>query len=639
MKSFLLAIALATSAAAQTINIPIDASADRHRISPNVYGLNFATGTQLADLHVTLNRSGGNTTTRYNWQQNCANHARDWYYESLEHGPAVAGGETDDFVQETKGGGAEPMVTIPTIGWVAKMGPQRQRLSSFSIAKYGAQQSNDWEWFPDAGNGRKANGTLITGNDPNDASTLVDSAFMRQWVDHLVGKWGSSANGGVRYYVLDNEPSIWYDTHRDVHPTGPTMQEILSKMIDYGSAVRKADPNAIIAGPEEWGWSGYLLSGYDQQWGAQHNQWSNTPDRVANGGWDYLPFLMAKLYEYENGDGRKLVDVFTIHYYPQSDEYSDDVSNSMQLMRNRSTRSLWDANYVDESWIGTQVRLIPRMREWLDRWDPGTKLGITEYSWGADSHISGAIAQADVLGILGREGVDLATRWTTPDTGSAPYNAIKMYRSYDGAGSSFGDISIRATAPNPDNVAAFASLRTSDRALTIMLINKQLSSTATVLPQIANYTPSGAAQRWQMNAGGITHLSNVAAGASLVLPAQSVTLLVFPGTSDVTDPDATMNAPVFNQAMDQWSFSGTASDLNGITKVTYHVSGTKPQDGIATGTTNWSFGPIALQNGWNYVTVTAFDAAGNRRDVSRTVTQGVLGPSPDPPKRKRRVIG
>lgn len=636
MKSLVLALALAAPLAAQTINIPIDAAADRHRISPNVYGLNFATGAQLADLHVTLNRSGGNTTTRYNWQQNCANHANDWFYESLEHGPAVAGAETDDFVQETKGSGAEPMVTIPTIGWVAKMGANRARLSSFSIAKYGPQQKNDWEWFPDAGNGKYANGTLITGNDPNDASVLVDSAFMKDWVDHLVSRWGASSANGVRYYILDNEPSIWFGTHRDVKPIGPTMQDIYDRMIDYGGAIRAADPNAIIAGPEEWGWSGYFFSGYDQQWAAAHNQWSNTPDRVANGNWDYLPYLMSRLFHYEMTMGRKVVDVFTIHYYPQSGEYSDDVSSSMQLMRNRSTRSLWDPSYVDESWIGTQVRLIPLLREWIDRYDPGTPIGITEYSWGADAHISGGIAQADVLGILGRERVDLATRWTTPDTGTPSYNAVKMYRSYDGAGGAFGDISVRATAPNPDNVSAFAALRTSDQKLTIMLINKQ-SSSAAVLPQIASFTASGNAQRWQMTSAGITHPADVAAGATLTLPAQSVTILVFPGTADVTDPSVTMNAPVF--AADQWSFSGTASDAGGISKVTYHVSGIKPLDGTAAGTTNWSFGPLQLQNGWNYVTVTAFDAAGNRRDVSRMVVSNPLGGEPQQPKKKRRAVG
>ena len=46
--------------------------------------------------------------------------------------------------------------------------------------------------------------------------------------------------------------------------------------------------------------------------------------------------------------------------------------------------------------------------------DPNTPIGRTEYNWGAENHISGATAQADVLGILGREGVDIANRWVTP---------------------------------------------------------------------------------------------------------------------------------------------------------------------------------------------------------------------------------
>src|SRR6185295_18732301 len=65
-------------------------------------------------------------------------------------------------------------------------------------------------------------------------------------------------------------------------------------------------------------------------------------------------------------DGRHLLDVFTVHYYPQGGEFSNDVSTTMQLLRNKSTRSLWDPNYVDQTWIGTQVKLIPRLRGWVN---------------------------------------------------------------------------------------------------------------------------------------------------------------------------------------------------------------------------------------------------------------------------------
>src|SRR5687768_5044241 len=113
------------------------------------------------------------------------------------------------------------MMTIPMLDWVGKLGPNRTKLASFSIAKYGAQTGNDWEWFPDAGNGIKAsNGQFITGNNPNDANVPAGVEFQRAWVRHMVQRWGRASVGGLKYYVLDNEPAIWHETHRDVHPTG-----------------------------------------------------------------------------------------------------------------------------------------------------------------------------------------------------------------------------------------------------------------------------------------------------------------------------------------------------------------------------------------------------------------------------------
>ena len=46
---------------------------------------------------------------------------------------------------------------------------------------------------------------------------------------------------------MDNEHSIWYSTHQDVHPVGPTMQEIRDKFFDYAGKVKAVDPNALIA--------------------------------------------------------------------------------------------------------------------------------------------------------------------------------------------------------------------------------------------------------------------------------------------------------------------------------------------------------------------------------------------------------
>lgn len=527
-----LSLALAAPLRAQNpaITVKVDANANKKPISPLIYGLAFPAVGQIADLNCPLNRSGGNTTTRYNWKLNADNKGRDWYFESIAYPSAVAGEGADTFIKNNKQAGAESMITIPLIEWVAKVGANRGKLSSFSIAKYGQQKDNDSQWFPDAGNGVKTNGKYVTGNSPSDANVASNSTFQQGWVKHLVQKWGKANAGGARYYMMDNESSLWFDTHRDVRPIGLKMDEMRDKIIDYAGKVKAIDPTALIVGPEEWGWGGYLLSGYDQQWGALHG-WANLPDKTAHNNQDYMPYLLSELRKHEVATGQRLLDVFSLHFYPQGGEFSGDASASMQLRRNRSTRALWDANYVDETWIGTQVQLIPRMKQWVASSYPGLQTAITEYNWGAEGSMNGATTQADILGIFGREGLDMATRWMTPDSASPTYKAIKMYRNYDGFKSGFGDTSVQATVPNPDNVSAFAAVRTTDGALTVMVISKYLSGNTKTTLSLANFAHNGTAQTYRLASNAIQHLSDVAvAGASLTvtLPPQSVTLCVFP---------------------------------------------------------------------------------------------------------------
>jgi hypothetical protein len=231
-----------------------------------------------------------------------------------------------------------------------------------------------------------------------------------------------------------------------------------------------------------------------------------------------------------------LLDVFTLHFYPQGGEaLNDDVSTSMQLRRNRSTRALWDTNYVDETWINSIVMLIPRMKQWVATNYPGTLTGITEYNWGADDYPNGATAQADVLGIFGREGLDLAARWTMPATGTPAYHAFKLFRNYDGGRSTFGDTSVRAVAPNPDQLAAFGAVRASDGKLTVMAINKDPLNFTPLTLTLTNLPAAGTAQVWQLSStNGISHPPDVSFTNGILnqlLPAHSVTLFVLPSVT------------------------------------------------------------------------------------------------------------
>ena len=159
------------------------------------------------------------------------------------------------------------------------------------------------------------------------------------------------------------------------------MDEMFAKMRDYSVMMKAQDPAAQVVGPEEWGWGGYIYSGYDQWYAPNHN-WTY-PDRIAHSNMDYAPWLLQQFNNYETQNGQRLLDIFTLHIYPQGGETNNDVTTAMQLKRNRSTRSLWDPNYVDESWINTQVKLIPRMKNWVAQYYPNTKVGVTEYNWGA----------------------------------------------------------------------------------------------------------------------------------------------------------------------------------------------------------------------------------------------------------------
>ncbi|HMG35079.1 MAG TPA: glycoside hydrolase family 44 protein [Blastocatellia bacterium] len=612
------------------ITISVDASAGRHPISPLVYGLAYATTAQLNELNVGLNRLGGNNTSRYNWQLNADNRGFDWYFESIAYSSSTPGEGGDTFISTTRAGGAEPMVTIPIIGWVAKLAANRGKLASFSIAKYGAQTGNDWQWFPDAGNGVKTSGGNVTGNDPNDASVLVDSTFQQGWAQHLVSRWGPASSGGLKYYILDNESSIWHSTHRDVHPQGATMEEIRNKILDYGAKIKAVDPSSMVVGPEEWGWSGYLLSGYDQQYGSQFG-WSNLPDRNAHAGMDYLPWLLDQLRQANASSGQRLLDVFSVHYYPQGGEFSNDTSQAMQLRRNRSTRSLWDPNYVDETWINDKVQLIPRIKGWVSTYYPGTKTAVTEYNWGAESHINGATTQADILGIFGREGLDMAARWTTPDPSTPTYKAIKLYRNYDGNKSSFGDASISATVPNPDNLSAFASVRSSDGAMTVMVVNKYLSGSTPVTISLSNFSSAGTAQLWQLtSSNAITRLADQSfSGSSLTatLPPQSITLFVIPASS--APPNQPPTARI------------AATPASGVAPLTVSFDGSGSTD--ADGTVSsyaWSFGDGGTASGATAshvyssagsftATLTVTDNVGSRSSTSAVIN--VSAPANQPP--------
>ena len=218
--------------------------------------------------------------------------------------------------------------------------------------------------------------------------------------------------------------------------------------------------------------------------------------------------------------------------------FSNDASADTQALRNRATRLLWDPHYGSATGAGAKIAagngaLIPRLQSRLKSYPAGTKSGITGYDWGADSFVGGATAQADALGIYGREGLGIAAR-IVPDTASPAFKAMQMYRNYNGKGGAFGSISVSDATPDPDTLSSFAAVRRSDGALTVMVINKSVSGPAPVSLRVSHFVGT-AVQAWQLTSANV--IAPLPGGLlqdgqfSAVLPAQSVTLFVVPAAA------------------------------------------------------------------------------------------------------------
>jgi hypothetical protein len=523
--------------------VAIDASQRLRPISLLIYGLAGGSPALQKQIRPSLARWGGNPSSRYNWSLgNAWNAARDYEFRNGNYGNTAPddrqpSGVADKAIAANRAIGAATLLTVPALGWVAKDDNSNSR--SLNVPTGGGPAL--------AGSSVAA----VAGYDPslNRIRTSVPSAaraaagappgtvVQQEWVQHLVKTFGDAAHGGVRYFAIDNEPDLWDATHTDVHPAQMSYDSTLTTFLDYATATKEADPTALVTGPVVSGWTGFYYSALDRG----TDNFRTSADRNAHSGTPFLPWWLAQVRQHDEQAGKRTLDVLDVHWYPQGGEYTAGGTDpKMNALRLRSTRSLWDPTYVDESWIGKiwdehkvqgVVRLIPRLHEWVNANYPGTKIGITEWNWGADDTPNGALAIAEVLGIFGREGVDLAAYWTAPKEGGPGAVAFQAYRNYDGNGGQFGTTALAAATTNDDQLSCFASLDDAGAVVTSVILNKDAATAASVSIQVSHFNGSSVAG--YQYAGALNALPPLAAlklengRLALTLPPSSITVLRF----------------------------------------------------------------------------------------------------------------
>ena len=232
-------------------------------------------------------------------------------------------------------------------------------------------------------------------------------------------------------------------------------------------------------------------------------------------GRDFLNFYLQQMKQAEQTYGKRLLDVLDVHWYPEA-QSSDGIRITEQnntatvvAARLQAPRSLWDPTYTETSWI-TQwstygpINLLPRLQGKIDANYPGTKLSITEYNYGGGNHISGGIAEADVLGIFGRQGVFAANEWPLSGDESFIGGGMQMFRNFDGNNGTFGDTSVSAQTNNNAASSIYASLDSQNPNRMVLVAINKTDHSINALMNMQHASSSALADIYQLTSASAT---------------------------------------------------------------------------------------------------------------------------------------
>ncbi len=451
----------------EMLKININPDNRLHEISPYIYGVN--SGADLDSVKAKSIRLGGNRMSAYNWENNFSNAGSDWHntsdsymiqtlpeeYRKIPGAPAVYTG-----AEAEKHGIPFMLTTLQMLGYVSRDGSGR-------MFEKDAVPSDRWVKVE---NRKNAEFSLTP-------DTSDDTVYMDEYINYLIQNLGNSGSGGIKGYSLDNEPGLWNGTHSLIRKEQLSVSELIEKSSSLASAVKDLDPQALVFGPSLYGYNAYVSFQNAPDW----------QDIKAESGYNWFIDCYLDLMNKESEKaGKRLLDVLDIHYYTEArgvcnQRYCEHYDNP-ECVRARldSTRSLFDAEYRENSWItdtGAEfLPLLPNIKSSVERYYPGTLIAVTEYDFGSRNHISGAIAQADALGIFAENDVFFASVWSF-DNNDYQFGAINMFTDYDGNGASFGNTLIESSISESAEMSVYASSNDgSDDTLTAIVTNKSMNS-------------------------------------------------------------------------------------------------------------------------------------------------------------------
>ena len=559
---------LLASALPSSVSITVNPDNVQRKISPYIYGIN--SGVDLNDITAKSYRLGGNRLTAYNWENNASNAGSDWKNYSdlylvnnipsdIASNPAAPAIYTSN--QAVKYNIPYTLLTLQMQGY-ASADTKGEVITS--------DKAPSSRWV--AVRNKKGNAFSLL-PDTNDGAVYID-----EYLNYLFSKIGNSkSKSGFNAYALDNEPSLWSETHSLIQPSKLMCSELVEKSISLAATIKEMDANADVFGASLYGYNAFVSFSDASDW--------KTIRKENNYNW-FLDYYLDEMQKAETKYAKRLVDVLDLHYYSEAkgacgerfcNHYDRD---ECVLARLNSTRSLYEKGYKEDSWItdvGSRfMPIIPSVFESINSYYPGTKLAFSEYNFGGGDHISGAIAQADCLGVFAQYGVYFASLWAFEDN-EYQLSAINLFTNYDGKGAGFGDSLVYSKSSNTPLVSSYAAIDSENtNTVKVILTNKSVNSSTPVSIKLDGAKVYDKVETYAILEGSpkITKLNLDATikynSLDIDLPALSVVELVISasGSSKPVTTSTTATATSVTTATSELSTSTTTTNLETTTTIT-----------------------------------------------------------------------
>jgi len=459
------------------VAITIDASGSTTPISPYIYGRNNSLSgnpgstfvvnwTQLKDAGVTMFReSGGNNATKYNWRKKISSHP-DWYNNVYANDWSFAASSLQTNIPSAQG-----MWAFQLIGKAAKT-------DAANFNDWGFNNSQWWNGVNQnlAGGGKSNPATWASVTNPANASTKAAqegdiNQYLQDWtadsttliLDHWFNNLGLNKDH-LQYWNMDNEVEIWNGTHDDVMPVQISAEDFMQRYFAVAKKARAKYPNIKIVGPvtaNEWQWY----------------NWSNGIN-VGGKSYPWLEYFIKRVAEEQIASGVKLLDVLDIHFYPGSSNAADVVQYH---------RVFFDKNYVfpeangvknvNGSWDNSQTKeyIFERCKTWLNQYmsaGHNVTLGVTETGISKINSSTTAVWYASTLGeFMKHPEVEIFTPWTWME---GMWEVLHLFSRYN------KNQFVNAVSSDEESVSAYPTINVAGDSLTVMLVNRSVSSSKTV---------------------------------------------------------------------------------------------------------------------------------------------------------------